>query len=385
MNFELTDEQKDVQKAAREFALGEFDPDLALKLDQEGKFPESLWKKAARLGFIGVHYPEEFGGQGLGFFEHLLVIEALCRVDSGMGSALSSVDLGSEIILKFASNGQKKQFLSPLTKGEGRLGIAFAESEDSRDFSVLSTTAKRRGDGYSIHGKKSFVLNASSADSFITLCIEPLEGWITLIVEREREGIEFHPIEKMGLRMISSGDLLFKETPIPFENRIGQEGEGMAHVHFGSQAIGLKSAAQALGTAQGAFDRAMQYAKQREQFGRKLSQFQAIRHKLAEMAVSVEVARCLTYKAATEYDQDRIDSRFFSVTPLEVGRRLITVVDEALQIFGGYGYIAEQAIEHYFRDAWAIGTELGTEEEHKDVIAENILGSDASLKRGEIR
>ena len=374
MDFELSNEQKDVQKAAKEFAQGEFDPDLALELDQSGKFPEAIWKKAAKLGFFGMHYPEEFGGQGLGLFENLLVIEAFCRVDSGIGSALSTVDLGSEVILKFGSNKQKKQLLIPLSRGERRLGIAFAESEDGEDLTAISTIAEKRKDGYSIHGKKSFVLNASSADSFVTLCQEPEEGWITLIVEREKDGLEVHPIEKMGLRMISSGDLLFKEVLVPLGNRIGREGEGMAHVRHCYQAMGLKSAAQALGTAQGAFDRAMQYAKQREQFGRKLSQFQVIRHKLADMAVSVEVARWLTYKAATAYDQDRIDSGFFSITQLEVRRRLITVVDEALQIFGGYGYIAEQAIEHYFRDAWAIGVELGTEEEQKDLIAETLLG-----------
>jgi alkylation response protein AidB-like acyl-CoA dehydrogenase len=374
MDFELSDEQKDVQKAAREFAQGEFDPDLALELDQKGKFPESIWKKAAQLGFIGIHYPEEFGGQGLGFFENLLVIEAFCRVDSGIGSALSSVDLGSEVILKFGSHEQKNQFLTPLTKGERRLGIAFAESEDSRDLTTISTIAERRMDGYSIHGKKSFVLNASLADSFITLCQEPREGWITLMIEREKEDIEVHPIEKMGWRMIPFGNLLFKEILVSLRNRIGREGEGMAHVNHCYQAIGLKSAAQALGTAQGAFDRAMQYAKQREQFGKKLSQFQVIRHKLADMAVSIEVARWLTYKAAAEYDHKRIDPGFLSIAQLEVGRRLISVVDESLQIFGGYGYIAEQAIEHYFRDAWAIGVELGTEEEQKDLIAEIMLG-----------
>jgi alkylation response protein AidB-like acyl-CoA dehydrogenase len=374
MDFELSDEQKDVQKAAKEFAQGEFDPELALELDQARKFPESIWKKAAQLGFIGIHYPEEFGGQGLGLFENLLVIEAFCRVDSGIGSALSMVDLGSEVILKFGSNEQKKQLLPPLSRGERRLGIAFAESEDGKDLTAISTIAEKRKDGYSIHGKKSFVLNASSADSFITLCKEPIGGWITLIVERGREGIKVYPIEKMGLRMISFGDLLFNEVLEPLGNRIGQEGEGMGHVHHYYQVRGLKSAAQALGTAQGAFDRAMQYARQREQFGRKLSQFQVIRHKLADMAVSVEVARWLTYKAGTAYEQDRIDSGFFPITQLEVGRRLITVVDEALQIFGGYGYIAEQAIEHYFRDAWAIGVELGTEEEQKDQIAEVMIG-----------
>ena len=380
MNFELSDEQKDIQKAAREFAQGEFDPDLALELDEGAKFPESLWKKAAQLGFIGMHYPEELGGQGLGLLENLLVIEAFCRVDSGIGSALSSVDLGSEAILKFGSQGQKKQFLIPLVKGETRMGVAFAESEDGNDFSSLSTVSERSGEEYSLHGKKRFVLNASLADSFLTLCKEPKEGWITLMVERARDGIEVHRIEKMGLKMISFGDLLFKEVRVSLANRIGREGEGMAQARHCRLAMGLRSAAQALGTAQGALDRAMGHAKQREQFGRRLSQFQAIRHKLADMAVGIEVARCLTYKSAIEYDRGKIDPLFFSITQLEVGRRLLRVVDEALQIFGGYGYMAEQAIEHYFRDAWAIGVELGTEEEQKDAIAEIMLGPDSVKK-----
>jgi len=380
MDFRLSDEQRDVQKAAREFAQGEFDPDLALELDESGKFPESLSKKAAQLGFIGIHYPEELGGQGLGLFENLLVIEAFCRVDSGIGSALSTVDLGSEVILKFGSQGQKKQFLIPLTKGEKRLGVAFAESEDEKDFSSISTVSERKGEEYSLRGKKRFVLNASLADSFITLCKEPNEGWITLIVERARDGIEVHPIEKMGLKMISFGDLLFNGVRVSLANRVGGEGESMAHVNHCHQAMGLRSAAQALGTAQGALDRAMQHAKQREQFGRTLSQFQAIRHKLADMAVSIEVARWLAYKSATDYDQGKIDPGFFSITQLEVGRRLVRVVDEALQIFGGYGYMAEQAIEHYFRDAWAIGAALGTEEEQKDAIAETLLGPDSIKK-----
>ena len=380
MNFELSDEQKDIQKAAREFAQGEFDPDLALELDEGAKFPESLWKKAAQLGFIGMHYPEELGGQGLGLLENLLVIEAFCRVDSGIGSALSSVDLGSEAILKFGSQGQKKQFLIPLVKGETRMGVAFAESEDGNDFSSLSTVSERSGEEYSLRGKKRFVLNASLADSFLTLCKEPKEGWITLMVERARDGIEVHRIEKMGLKMISFGDLLFKEVRVSLANRIGREGEGMAQARHCRLAMGLRSAAQALGTAQGALDRAMGHAKQREQFGRRLSQFQAIRHKLADMAVGIEVARCLTYKSAIEYDRGKIDPLFFSITQLEVGRRLLRVVDEALQIFGGYGYMAEQAIEHYFRDAWAIGVELGTEEEQKDAIAEIMLGPDSVKK-----
>ena len=374
MNFELSDEQKDVQRAAIEFARGEFDPDLALELDQTGQFPESIWKKASRLGFIGIDYPEEFGGQGLGLFENVLVTEAFCRVDSGMGCALSMVNIGSEVILKFGSHEQKKNFLLPLTKGERRLSIAFAESEDGRDMSSISTVAEGGSEGYLLHGEKRFVLNASLANAFVVLCREPKEGWITLMVGREKEGIEVLPIEKMGLRMIPFGELHFKEVRVPLESRIGGEGGGVEHVNHFHQVMGLRSLAQALGAAQGAFDQAMQYSKQREQFGKKLSQFQVIRHKLADMAVSIEVARWLTYKSAIEYDQKGMDSGFLSIAQLEVGRRLRDVVDEALQIFGGYGYIAEQSIEHYFRDAWAIGVDLGTEEELKDRIAERILG-----------
>jgi alkylation response protein AidB-like acyl-CoA dehydrogenase len=255
--------------------------------------------------------------------------------------------------------------------------IAFAESEDENDFSTISTVAERKGEEYLIHGGKRFVLNATLADVFIMLCREEKEGWILLMVGREKDGIEILPIEKMGLRMIPFGDLHLRGVRVPLEGRIGREGEGMVHANHCHQVMGLRSSAQALGTAQGAFDRAMQYSKQREQFGKKLSQFQVIRHKLADMAVSIEVARWLTYKSATEHDQGKIDPEFFSVTQLEAGRRLVKVVDEGLQIFGGYGYMAEQAIEHYFRDAWAIGVDLGTEEELKDTIAEIILGPDS--------
>ncbi len=376
MDFELSDVQRDVQKAAMDFAQGEFDPELALGLDQTGQFPESIWKKACQLGFIGIHYPEEFGGQGLGLFEHVLVIEAFCRIDSGIGCALSMVDMGSEVILKFGSKNQKEHLLIPLAKGALRLSTAFAESEDGKDFSSISTVAERRGEEYLIRGTKRFVLNASLADVFIMLCRGPKEGWITLIVDREKNGVEVLPIEKMGLRMIPFGDLHLREVRVPLEGRMGCEGEGMEHVHHSHQVMGLRSLAQALGAAEGAFDQAMKYAKQREQFGKKLLQFQVIRHKLADMAVSIEVARWLTYKSVTDYEQGRIDSGSLSMAQLEVGRRLMGVVDEALQIFGGYGYIAEQAIEHYFRDAWAIGIELGTEEEQKDTIAEIMLGPD---------
>jgi alkylation response protein AidB-like acyl-CoA dehydrogenase len=374
MDFELSDEQKDIQKAAREFAQGEFNPDLALELDQNGQFPESLWKKAARLGFIGIHYPEEYGGQGLGLFENVLVIEAFCRGDSGIGSALSLVDLGSEIILEFGTQDQKKKFLIPLVRGEKRLSVAFGESEDGKNLSSISSIAEKKEKGYLIHGEKRFVPNISLADAFVMLCKEPKKGLITVIVERDKDGIEIHRVDKMGLRMIDFGDLRLKEVWVPDENRLGN-GEGeINQVNYFYQVMGLKTLAQALGVIQGAFDRGLKYANQRQQFGRKLSQFQVIRHKLADMAVGMEVARWLTYKSVIEFDRREMDQGLLPIAQLEVGRRLVWVVDEALQIFGGYGYIAEQDIEHFYRDAWAIAANLGTEEELKDIVIERILG-----------
>jgi acyl-CoA dehydrogenase len=374
MDIELGEEQKDIQKAAQEFAEGEFDPALALELDQKGEFPESIWKKAAQLGFMGIHYPEEFGGQGLGLLENVLVIEAFCRVDSGIGSALSFVDLGSDIILRFGSHEQKRRILIPLAKGEKRLSVAFGESEDRKDLLVISAVGEKKERGYLINGEKRFVPNVSLADAFVTLCKEPKAGWITLIVDRTRDGIEIHPTEKMGLRMIPFGGLHLKEVWVSDENRLGPEGEGVDHFSYFHRIIGLKSLAQASGVIRGAFDRALKYASQRKQFGRKLLEFQVIRHKLADMAVGMEVAQWFTYKSAIEVDRDEINHGSLSTAQLEVGRRLVWVVDEALQIFGGYGYIAEQDIEHFYRDAWAVAAELGTEEELKDEIAKKILG-----------
>ena len=368
MDFELSEEQKDIQKAAREFAQGEFDPDLTLELDQNGKFPEAAWKKAAQLGFIGIFYPEELGGQGLSLLENVLVTESFCRVDSGIGSALSLVDLGSELVIKFGSQEQRAKFLPPLVKGERRLSVAFGESEDDKDLSAMSTVAEKGEKGYVIRGRKRFVLNAALADAFIILCQEPVEGWIPLIVEKDENKIEVRPVEKMSLRMIPSGDLHFQGAWAPPGNRLGKRGEGIDLFHYFHQVMGLRSLAQALGVMEGAFDRAIKYSSQREQFGRKLSQFQVIQHKLAEMEVGVEVARWLTYRAATEFDKKEMDTSHLLIAQTEVGRRMTGVVDEALQIFGGYGYIAEQEIEHYYRDAWAIRKSLGTEEELKDLL-----------------
>lgn len=374
MEFELSEEQKDIQKAAEEFAQGEFDPDLAFELDQKGQFPEEIWKKATRLGFIGIHYPEEVGGQGLSLLESILVMEAFCRRDSGIGSALSLVDLGSDLLLKFGSKEQMRRFLHPLVKGEKQLTVAFGESEDDQDLSVISTTAERRESGYLVSGIKRYVLNLLRADMFIIFCRESGEGWIPLIVEKDQNRIEICPIERMGLKMISSGDLHLNHIGVPYENRLGEKGQEMDLFHYYHRVKSLRFLAQALGLMEGAFDRALRYSNQREQFGRRLSQFQVIKHKLAEMQVGIEISRILIYKSAIEVEKGEIYPKALFISQIEVGRRMTWVVDEALQIFGGYGYMAEEEIERFYRDAWTIRSQLGTEEEIRDLLSERILG-----------
>ena len=186
--------------------------------------------------------------------------------------------------------------------------------------------------------------------------------------------MEVHPFDKMGLRMIPSGDLYLKDTRVSFENRLGKKGEGIDLFQYFHQVMGLKSLGQALGVIGGAFDRAVKYSNQRQQFGRKLSQFQVIQHKLADMGVGSEVARWLTYRAAAVFDKKEMDPKPLLIAQIEVGKRMAWAVDEALQIFGGYGYIAEQEIEHFYRDAWAIRSLLGTEEELRDLLSQKILG-----------
>lgn len=373
MDFELTQIQQEIQKAARDFAKGEFDPDLTFQLDQNAEFPISIWKKASRLGLIGIHYPDEFEGEGLGFLEKILVVEELCKADSGIGSALNTVDLGSSIIQKFGSSDQKKQFLAPLANGEKMLSIGFAESEAKSDYSSFITTAKRVGQEYILNGKKRFVPNAFSADAFIVLCRESKEGWITLILEK-KDGVKISPVSKMGLKMVRFGDLEFSGARVPFENRLGGEDEGLLHASNLYHETGLRSAAQALGISQGALEKATEFAKQRKTFGKKLSEYQVIRHKLADIAIGIEVARWLTYKAASDYDKGKFNLDYFAITQAEVGSRLTKMLYDSTQIFGGIGYMAEMDIEHYFRDAMTIAVDLGAEEELKDTIADKIIG-----------
>lgn len=381
MDFELTEEQKDIQKAAREFIQGEYDKEKFLQWAQTHTFPEEIWKKAGQLGFLGIHFPEEYGGQGYGLIENILIVEEFCRKDSSVGIALSLVDFSSEVILHFGSHEQKKHFLPPVARGESISGGAYTEPNHGSDITFLDTIALKQANSFVINGTKTFITNGMLADFFIVLCqTDPLakpsyRGQCTILVEKGTPGLEATEITpKMGIPMTSTAELSFNEVKVPLDHLIGEENRGFYQVLQFFDESRIEIAAQALGIAQGAFDRALEYSRQREQFGRKLSDFQITQHKLAEMATKVELARLITYKAAWNFDQKRIDPKLTSMAKMFSAKVAVEVADEAIQIFGGYGYMSEYEVERFYRDAKITEIYEGTKEIQKNTIASALIG-----------
>lgn len=381
MDFELKKSQKEIQKAARDFAKGEFDKELALELDRKHEYPMKIWKKAADLGFIGVHFPEEYSGQGLGVLESILIAEEFCSRDSSIGAALILSSFASECILRFGSDALKEKFLPPVAEGKMLSGGAFTEPDHGSDITFMNTSAERDGDEWVIDGTKTFISNGGLASFYTVLCqTDPdskpsYRGISMILVEADRKGVSATDVgEKMGIRMIPTAEVVFKNVRVPAANLIGEEGRGFYQVLEFFDESRILVAAQALGTAQGAFDRALAYVKQREQFGKKIAQFQVTQHKLADMATKIELARLITYKAAWSFDQGNMDVKLTSMAKMYAARTAVEVADEAIQLLGGYGYMAEYEVERFYRDAKITEIYEGTKEIQKNTIASTILG-----------
>lgn len=380
MDFSLVFEQEAIQKSAEEFAKGEFTKDVALDHERNHGFPYGIWKKACELGFVGIHFPEQYGGQGYGVLENALVVEAFCRQDSGLGIALSLADSSSEMILRFGSDQQKEKYLAPIARGQAISSGAFTEPDHGSDITLLNTTAVRQGDGFIINGLKTFISNGTIGNFVIVLCqtnpkAEPTStGQSILIVERETPGYTSADIgEKMGTKMSPTGELSFNDVRVPFSNLVGEENRGFYQALQLFEEIRIEVAAQAIGVAQGAFDRALAYAKQRSQFGRRLEEFQITRHKLADMVVKIETARLIVYKAAWTFDQGKVDSKLSAIAKLFSARTAVEVADEAIQLHGGYGYMLEYEVERFYRDARLLEIYGGTKEIQKNRIANTFL------------
>lgn len=381
MDFKLDNEQEAIQKAAEEFAKGEFDRDIALEHELAHSFPFDIWKKACELGFIGLHFPEELGGQDYGILENALVVEAFCRQDSGLGIALSLADFASEIILRCGTDEQKEKYLPPLISGEAISSGGFTEPDHGSDITFMNTSAVKDGNDYVINGGKTFITNGTIGQYVIVLCQTDSEatptyrGQSVIIVEKETEGFSASDVgHKMGIKMTSTAELVFNDVRVPAANLVGEENKGFYQVLEFFDESRVEIAAQALGVAQGSFDRAMAYTKERKQFGKKLSQFQVTQHKLADMLTKIETARLIVYKAGWNYDQGHIDPKLTSMAKMYAGRVAVEVADEAIQLLGGYGYMLENEVERFYRDAKIMEIYEGTREIQKNTIASAILG-----------
>ncbi len=382
MEFTLNKEQQQIQKAVRDFVKGEFDKNEILALEENHRYPEKIWKKAAEIGLIGIHFPEEYSGQGLGVLENILVAEELCRGDSSVGACLILADFASEIVLHFGSEEQKATWLPQVAEGRVLSCGASTEPDHGSDITSVNTTAEPDGDEWVINGSKIFITNGGPlAGFYCVLCqtdpaADPLYRGLSLIlVEADRDGVSTSDVgPKMGIRMMHTAEVNFKDVRVPRENLIGKENRGFYQVLEFFDESRILIAAQALGTAQGAFDRALAYVKSREQFGKKIAQFQATQHKLADMATKIEMARLLTYKAAWNFDQGRMDPKLTSMAKMAAARTAVEVCDEAIQLLGGYGYMLEYEVERFARDAKITELYEGTKEIQKNTIATYLIG-----------
>jgi alkylation response protein AidB-like acyl-CoA dehydrogenase len=380
MDFELTDEQRDIQRAARDFAERTF-PEVAEECDLNETFPRDLWKKACDLGFIGTFIDEAYGGPGLGFLEHALIAEEFSRVDAGCGAIIHAT-LGSEFILLFGREEQKKKYLPLLPEGEAIMGMAITEPDAGSDVASVSTMARKVKDHYVINGSKIFITNGTIADFIVALC-HTVEAEKTktkrhsaILVETNREGFEASKLKrKLGMRASDTAELHFSEVEVPLDNLVGEvEGEGFPQLMAVFNRTRVAVASSGVGIAQGGLEKAIQYAKQRKQFGSPLGSFQGIQFKLAEMASWIEAARALCYKAGWMVDQGKIDPKLVSMAKWFSGEVGVKVIDEVVQIHGGYGYLGEYGIERLYRDAKLVEIVEGTKEIEKLIIAREILG-----------
>ena len=380
MDFELSSEQKDIRQAAREFALGEFE-DIAGDCDQHEKFPPELIKKAGELGFLGTFIDEAYGGAGLGFLEHAIILEEFWRVDPGLGQQLCSVSFGAEEFLLFGTEDQKHKFLPPVAEGKSIMGFAITEPDAGSDTLSATTTAILDRDEYRINGSKVMIGNGSAGDFILVFCLtDPDEKRRSgrhsiIVVETDRPGYESDPLHgKMGLRASNTANIFLSDVRVPKENLVGKQGNGFVQLMAFFDRSRAYVAAHGVGLSQGALDQAITHIRSREQFGRKIGSFQSTQFKIADMATKIELARTLSHKACTLLDQGKGDTNITAMAKMYAARTAVEVVDEALQLHGGYGYFNDQDIERFYRAAKVLEIYEGAKEVEKMIIGRNAIG-----------
>ncbi|MVZ66378.1 acyl-CoA dehydrogenase [Sphingobacterium sp. DK4209] len=377
MQFELSEEHKMIQSAAKEFAI-ELKAGV-IDRDEQAKFPTEFVKTMGELGFMGIMVPEQYGGSGMDTLAYVLALEEIAKIDASAAVIMSA---HNSLVLyglnEYGTEEQKQKYLVPLAKGEKLGAFALSEPEAGSDASSQHTTAEDKGDYYLLNGTKNWITNGGNADIYLVIAQTHPElghkGINVLIVEKGTPGFSIGPKEnKLGIRSSDTHSLMFTDVKVPKANRIGDDGFGFKFAMKTLDGGRIGIAAQALGIAAGAYELALAYSKERKTFGKPISNHQAIQFKLADMEVDIEAARLLTYKAAWTKDQGLPYGKAAAMAKLKASEVAMQHTIEAVQIHGGYGYVKEYHVERLMRDAKITQIYEGTSEIQRLVIAREIL------------
>ncbi len=379
MDFLLTKEQKFIQKAAREFALGEMSP-VGREFDLNETYPEDIVKKARELDLIGLFIPEKFGGPGLGFLEQAMVMEEFWKIDPGISQQLCSLTFGAEEFILFGTDEQGKKWLEPIFTGDAVMGFAITEPDAGSDTLSVATTAIKKGNEWVLNGSKVMIGNGTKGTFMLVFALTNPEAprskqHSIFIVETDRDGYKGEPMHgKMGLRCSDTAAIYLSDVRIPEENLLGKEGNGFHQLMAFFDRSRAYVSAHGVGLAQGALDIAVKNIRERKQFGKYICSFQGVQFKIADMAVKVELARNIMYKAAWLLDNNTPDTHVTAMAKMYAARIAVEVVDEALQLHGGYGYFDDYDIERFYRAAKVLEIYEGAKEIEKMIIGRTIIG-----------
>jgi alkylation response protein AidB-like acyl-CoA dehydrogenase len=378
MNFEYTDEQQQLRKSVREFAEREILPHV-MEWDEASRFPLETVKELGRLGLMGSIFPIEYGGSGMGYVEYALAIEELSRVDGSVGIIVAAhTSLGSNHIFIAGTEDQKRKYIPKLATGAFIGAWGLTEPGSGSDAGSARMTAVRKGDSWVLNGTKTFCTNGHYADVVVVIAVTDktahTHGLSAFVVDKGTKGFKPGKKEnKLGLRASDTAELIFEDCVIPAENLLGKEGDGFIDAMRVLDGGRISIAALSLGMAQGAFEAALKYSRQRKQFGKAISEFQAIQWKLADMATEIDAARLLTMRAASLKDAGRKSTQESSMAKLYASEVAVRCANEGVQIHGGYGFIKDYPAEKFYRDVKLCTIGEGTSEIQRLVIARQLL------------
>jgi alkylation response protein AidB-like acyl-CoA dehydrogenase len=378
LDFQLSEEQLQLQKMVRDFAEREIAPNV-MKWDEPGEFPLPTIKELGRLGLLGTIFPAEYGGAGMGYLEYVLAIEELSRVDGSVGITVAAhTSLCSNHIFIAGNEDQRKKYIPKLATGESLGAWGLTEPGSGSDAGGARCSAVREGDKWVINGNKMFITNGHYCDVAVVIAVTDktahTHGLSAFVVEKGTKGFRAGKKEnKLGLRASDTSELIFEDCEVPAANLLGKEGDGFVDAMKVLDGGRISIAALGLGMAQGAYGAALKYSKERKQFGKSISEFQAIAFKLADLATEIDAARLLAYRAAAMKDAGKKTTMESSMAKLYASEVAVKCANEAVQIHGGYGFIKDYPAEKYYRDVKLCTIGEGTSEIQRLVIARQIL------------